>query len=412
MASDTTLSPASSGDGLVERARAFAIDAHRGVGQLRKYTGQPYEEHLRRVAEIVAGVSDDGETIAAAWLHDIVEDTPVTIEDVGRTFGPGVRELVDALTDVSRPHHGNRAARKALDREHLAHAPARAQTVKLADLIDNCQDICRHSPGFGRVFLKEMAEVVAVLTQGDATLHRRAAKTMERWSSRLGKASAPTAAGSASPRMYAGTDVRNAARVVARAFNAADIAQPMVDAPNPAAVATTQRVDARAGLANVVLALSRHDRCIVDLPGGATGFVDREAMQGAVGRMWLFGIITAFELALTEGIRAVGDTVDWAPLLTPARLAKARALQEERAALGRSVPLLDCLQLTDKARITLSISDRPWPILRGNSKAESQRLVRDLEALRNSLAHAQDIVTHDWAQIARLAQRVEELAEG
>jgi hypothetical protein len=135
-------------------------------------------------------------------------------------------------------------------------------------------------------------------------------------------------------------------------------------------------------------------------------------MQGALGRMWLFGIITAFELALTEGIRALGDTVDWAPLLTPARLAKARALQEERAALGRTVALLDCLQLADKVRITLAIDDRPWPLLRGNSKAESQRLVRDLEALRNSLAHAQDIVTHDWAQIARLAQRIEELAEG
>ena len=50
--------------------------------------------------------------------------------------------------------------------------------------------------------------------------------------------------------------------------------------------------------------------------------------------------------------------------------------------------------------------------MRGQSKAESQRLARDLEDLRNSLAHAQDIVTYDWVQIARLAKRLEELAAG
>ena len=99
--------------GLVERARDFATAAHRGVGQLRKYTGQPYEEHLRRVAAIVERNTSDPEMIAAAWLHDVVEDTPATIEQVEREFGPGVRELVDALTDVSRPQHGNRRERKA-----------------------------------------------------------------------------------------------------------------------------------------------------------------------------------------------------------------------------------------------------------------------------------------------------------
>src|SRR5262245_1013702 len=108
---------------LVERARDYASAAHRGVGQLRKYTGQPYEEHLRRVAEVLATVTDDPEMIAAAWLHDVVEDTPTTIEDVEQEFGRSVRELVDALTDVSRPQHGNRAARKAIDRAHLAQAP-------------------------------------------------------------------------------------------------------------------------------------------------------------------------------------------------------------------------------------------------------------------------------------------------
>ena len=96
--------------------------------------------------------------------------------------------------------------------------------------------------------------------------------------------------------------------------------------------------------------------------------------------------------------------------LTPARLDKARLLRQSRAASGRSVPLLDCLQLADKIRILLALDDGPYPLLRGHSKAESQRLARDLEDLRNSLAHAQDIVAHDWVQIARLATRLEELA--
>jgi hypothetical protein len=101
----------------------------------------------------------------------------------------------------------------------------------------------------------------------------------------------------------------------------------------------------------------------------------------------------------------------WAALLAPARLDKARALQQARTKLGRPVPLLDCLQLSDKIRIALAADDSPRPLLRGSSKRESQRLARDLEDLRNSLAHAQDIVTHDWSQIARLAKRLYELAE-
>jgi hypothetical protein len=126
--------------------------------------------------------------------------------------------------------------------------------------------------------------------------------------------------------------------------------------------------------------------------------------------MWLFGMVTSIELAITERLRGAGPESAWMPLVTPARLDKARALQSARAALGREAPLLDCLQLSDKVKVLLAIDQQPRPLFRAGSKAESQRLVRDLEDLRNSLAHAQDIVTHDWTEIARLASRVEELA--
>jgi (p)ppGpp synthase/HD superfamily hydrolase len=164
---------------LVARARRYAEDAHGALDQRRKYSGRPYAEHLERVAQRVAHVTDDRDAIAAAWLHDVVEDTPATIEDIEREFGPAVAQLVRALTDVDRAQ-GNRAHRKAIDRERLANAPAVAQTVKLADLLDNAEDIARHDPHFSRVYLREMRALVEVLTQGDATLRAEADELLVR----------------------------------------------------------------------------------------------------------------------------------------------------------------------------------------------------------------------------------------
>jgi (p)ppGpp synthase/HD superfamily hydrolase len=154
---------------LVDRARRFAERAHGAIDHQRKYTGQPYTEHLARVAERVARVTSDASAVAAAWLHDVVEDTPATFSDVEHAFGPRVTELVRALTDVDRAF-GNRATRKAADRARLAQAPAAAQTVKLADLIDNAVDIAQNDPSFARVFLNEMGALLDVLTKGDAGL--------------------------------------------------------------------------------------------------------------------------------------------------------------------------------------------------------------------------------------------------
>ena len=154
---------------LVEKALQFATAAHEG--QVRKYTGEPYIIHPVEVMEIVKTVSDDTAMHAAALLHDVVEDTDVTIEDIVREFGDDVAQLVDDLTDVSKPEDGNRKTRKALDRAHSAMASARAQTVKLADLISNGRDILQHDRHFAKVFLAEKDLLLEVLTKGDAKLH-------------------------------------------------------------------------------------------------------------------------------------------------------------------------------------------------------------------------------------------------
>ena len=156
-------------DELVARARAFAERAHGAIDHRRKYSGRPYTEHLARVAARVAQATDDPAAIAAAWLHDVVEDTPATHGDIEHTFGPRVADLVRALTDVDA-EYGNRAARKAADRARLAQAPALAQTVKLADLIDNAGDIAANDPKFARVYLSEMGALLPLLTDGDPVL--------------------------------------------------------------------------------------------------------------------------------------------------------------------------------------------------------------------------------------------------
>lgn len=166
-----------SGD-LVERARTFATAAHAAVKQIRKYTGQPYIVHPQAVAGIVQTVPHTPEMIAAAWLHDVVEDTGVTIDNIRSEFGDEVAELVFWLTDQSKPDDGNRAKRKEIDRIHSAAAPAEAQTIKVADLIENTFSIEEHDKDFARVFRHEKDRLLAALTKADASLMERAKRQL------------------------------------------------------------------------------------------------------------------------------------------------------------------------------------------------------------------------------------------
>ena len=155
---------------IVERARIFATAAHAAVGQTRKYTGEPYVVHPIHVMSIVKTVPHTDAMLAAALLHDTVEDTGVTIELIESEFGTEVAELVSWLTDVSKPADGNRAIRKQLDLEHTAQAPAQAQTIKLADLISNTASIVLHDLNFAETYLKEKQALLKVLTKGNPVL--------------------------------------------------------------------------------------------------------------------------------------------------------------------------------------------------------------------------------------------------
>lgn len=159
---------------LADRALAFATAAHASIDHRRKYTGEPYIVHPIAVAEIVTSVPHTEEMIAAAYLHDVVEDTPATAGDIEAEFGTAVAELVGWLTDVSKPEDGNRATRKALDLAHTAQASAAAKTIKIADLIDNTLSIKPRDPDFWRVYRHEKLRSLEVLKDGDPTLWARA----------------------------------------------------------------------------------------------------------------------------------------------------------------------------------------------------------------------------------------------
>ncbi|PAU76069.1 phosphohydrolase [Halomonas salipaludis] len=151
------------------------------MGQRRKYTGEPYWHHPVAVAETVSAVETaTAEMIAAAHLHDVLEDTAVTAQDIEECVGQRVAVLVQELTDQFIDLEiGNRAHRKALERNRLAQVSPEAQTIKYADLIDNTISIVARNRGFARVYLAEKRQLLEVMAAGDQGLRRQAWRVLE-----------------------------------------------------------------------------------------------------------------------------------------------------------------------------------------------------------------------------------------
>lgn len=162
-------------------AMRFARTAH--AKQVRKYTGNPYADHLAEVAGIVASVAGRNTIdplmmdimISVAWLHDYIEDQRPDHDTTGdfahevlvRQFGPQIANGVRWLSDLET---GNRRERKAAARERLSRAPGWVQTIKVADLISNTSSIVKHDPTFAVVYLEEKRLLLDVLTKADPLL--------------------------------------------------------------------------------------------------------------------------------------------------------------------------------------------------------------------------------------------------
>lgn len=170
----------------IEFAKVFAQIAHDAIGQVRKYSGEPYWMHTQAVADIVAEHGGSSEAIQAAHLHDYREDVVTALIKYGRfetlnflegiyhsRFSHIVREAVNHLTDVFTSERFpllNRAQRKALETERYKEVPDWVKTIKLADLRHNTDSIVKDDPKFAKTYLKEKKHLLVSLEGGHPAL--------------------------------------------------------------------------------------------------------------------------------------------------------------------------------------------------------------------------------------------------
>ena len=157
----------------------------------------------------------------------------------------------------------------------------------------------------------------------------------------------------------------------------------------------------------VVNALVDVPRVFVTTFGGVGGIVTRSDLQKPPVRMWLFGMVTIVEMGLMELIEQhlPGDV--WRQHLSDGRLEKAEVLLSERKRRNQELDLLDCLQFADKWQIALR-DPRIFEKVGFESRKRGTETGKQLESLRNNLAHAQDI-SADWEVIVKLVEHLDHI---
>ncbi|WMJ72702.1 HD domain-containing protein [Cytophagaceae bacterium ABcell3] len=173
---------------ILEKIRSYADRAH--GDQKRKYTGERYIVHPVRVMNICREYTDELPVLAAALLHDVLEDTPVTAEELSKYLHLVMSkedaektlfltvELTDIFVKEDYPKL-NRKKRKFQEAERLSKTSPEAQTIKYADAIDNSLDITKNDLDFARTFLRENKQLLESITKGNQELYHRAVKTVD-----------------------------------------------------------------------------------------------------------------------------------------------------------------------------------------------------------------------------------------
>jgi GTP pyrophosphokinase len=147
----------------IRRAFEVARDAH---GSQTRKTGEPYITHPIAVAEVLAGYGMDVDTIAAALLHDVVEDTPVTLEEIQKEFGDEVAHLIDGVTKLDRVRFDSKEEQQAATIRKMVVAMARdvrVLLIKLADRLHNMRTLGALAPEKQQRIAAETLEVYAPL---------------------------------------------------------------------------------------------------------------------------------------------------------------------------------------------------------------------------------------------------------
>lgn len=148
---------------LIKRAYQYADDKHTGIS---RKSGEPYIHHLIEVAFILASLQGGPHTIAAGFLHDVVEDTEVTVDDLKQAFNEDIASLVESLTNIQRLKLSHRKPEDFAAEDHrkifLGMArDIRVIIIKLADRLHNMRTLKSLSPTRQKVLSKESLEVFA-----------------------------------------------------------------------------------------------------------------------------------------------------------------------------------------------------------------------------------------------------------
>lgn len=155
---------------LYDKAKHLAVQAHESIGQIRKFSKRPYYTHVLEVAELVSKKTNDEDILAAACLHDVLEDvTPVnsTYNEnwILSNFNQRVLKIVIELTNVYSKNaypELTRKVRKALEKERLSKVSEEAKLIKKADLYHNNGEMDEEDP-FTKIWREEKEELEKVL---------------------------------------------------------------------------------------------------------------------------------------------------------------------------------------------------------------------------------------------------------
>ena len=166
-----------------------------------------------------------------------------------------------------------------------------------------------------------------------------------------------------------------------------------------------------APLLEAIQSLGVNRRCFVTVLGRPAAIVTLQDLEKPPVRMFLFGMITLLEMLLARTVDEAFPAEAFRPLLAPGRLARAEALRQERRRRGVESRLVDCLQFADKGQLALripGIADRVDP---GMSRKAALRALKELESLRNDLAHGQEFVAEAFERILIFTGRLDRLLE-
>lgn len=158
---------------ILEDAILFAIEAHKNV--YRKFDRTAYIRHPLAVMGIMTSYTDDLSVLAAAVLHDTVEDcADVTLEIIHDRFGEVTASTVFYATEKATKKDGNRKIRKEIDKVHYSSGTTHSQNLKVADMLDNIPGIVLCDPHFAPMYLDEKASLIKVLTKANPIIIARA----------------------------------------------------------------------------------------------------------------------------------------------------------------------------------------------------------------------------------------------